>query len=43
LTALRTWLDQVRDDDALSAWTLEPAIDRLQLAALHSGTQPEVR
>jgi hypothetical protein len=43
LTALRTWLDQVRDDDALSAWTLEPPIDRLDLARMHSGIPPEVR
>lgn len=36
LAALRRWLDGLETDDALSAWTLEPAINRLDFAALHN-------
>jgi hypothetical protein len=35
LAALRRWLAGLEADDALSAWTLEPVIDRLDFAAMH--------
>jgi len=35
LRALRDWIEQVEDSDALSAWTNEPALNRLSFAALH--------
>ena len=37
LTALREWIDQVEQSDALSTWTQEPALNRLDFAALHGG------
>jgi hypothetical protein len=36
LAAVRQWLDCVEEDDALSAWTIEPAVQRLTFAALHA-------
>lgn len=38
LTALRTWLGQLDEDDALTAWTGEPAALRLDFASLHADT-----
>jgi hypothetical protein len=35
LHALREWIEQVEESDALSAWTNEPALNRLSFAALH--------
>ncbi|SFN88396.1 hypothetical protein SAMN05660359_00421 [Geodermatophilus obscurus] len=35
LRALRRWIDLVEESDALSAWTQEPALNRLDFAALH--------
>ena len=35
LGALRDWIEQVEGSDALSAWTNEPALNRLDFAALH--------
>jgi hypothetical protein len=37
LAALRRWLGDVADRDALSAWTLEPALHRMTFANLHAG------
>lgn len=36
LKALRGWLRQADDADALSAWTLEPAVNRLSFALIHN-------
>ncbi len=36
LSAMRTWLGQLDVDDALTAWTGEPAALRLDFAALHA-------
>lgn len=36
LAALRRWHDDLDDADALSAWTAEPASNRLDFAAIHS-------
>jgi hypothetical protein len=36
LAAVRRWLEGLEEDDARSAWTLEPAIDRLDFAAMHN-------
>lgn len=35
LRALCDWIEQVDESDALSAWTNEPALNRLSFAALH--------
>jgi hypothetical protein len=35
LRALEAWIEQVEESDALSAWTNEPALNRLDFAALH--------
>jgi hypothetical protein len=37
LARLREWIDGMERRDALSAWTEEPAMHRLDLAALHGG------
>ena len=42
LGALRAWLDTVEDGDPVSAWTDEPAVWRLDFAALHAGADREV-
>lgn len=36
LAGLRRWLNQLDADDALSAWTLEPAVNRLNFAEMHN-------
>jgi hypothetical protein len=36
LAALLAWNEQVADRDALSAWTVEPAVRRLTFASLHA-------
>jgi hypothetical protein len=36
LAAIRRWLDGVEENDAYSAWTLQPAVDRLDFAAVHN-------
>ncbi|MFI7668053.1 hypothetical protein [Nocardia sp. NPDC049526] len=38
LAAMREWFDQLEADDALSAWTAEHAIHRLDFAAIHALT-----
>ncbi|MFQ6398573.1 hypothetical protein ACLMAJ_34695 [Nocardia sp. KC 131] len=38
LAAMREWFDKLEADDALSAWTAEHAIHRLDFAAIHSET-----
>ncbi|MFX0578633.1 hypothetical protein [Nocardia nepalensis] len=38
LDAMREWFAQVEADDALSAWTAEHAIHRLDFAAIHAQT-----
>jgi hypothetical protein len=35
LARLRQWLDGVEERDALSPWTLQPAVNRLDFAAIH--------
>ncbi|MGH3331640.1 MAG: hypothetical protein ACRDPJ_10110 [Nocardioidaceae bacterium] len=35
LRSLRRWLEGVEDQDALSSWTVEPAVNRLDFAAIH--------
>jgi hypothetical protein len=42
LKALREWLDTVEEADPVSAWTNEPALWRLDFAALHAQANPEV-
>ena len=37
LAAIRDWMGDVEDSDALSAWTVEPATLRLSFARLHAG------
>jgi hypothetical protein len=39
LAAIRTWLGALEDADALSPWTLQPAVDRLDFAAVHNGLE----
>jgi hypothetical protein len=39
LAALRQWLDDLDRDDALSSWTLEPPINRLDFAAMHNRSE----
>lgn len=38
LAAMREWFDRLEADDALSAWTAEHAIHRLDFAAIHAQT-----
>ncbi|WP_327093729.1 hypothetical protein OIE68_26195 [Nocardia vinacea] len=38
LAAMREWFDRLEADDALSAWTAEHAIHRLDFAAIHALT-----
>jgi hypothetical protein len=37
LARLHAWLGDIEDRDALSAWTMEPALHRMTFANLHSG------
>ena len=37
LAALQAWLDDIAERDALSTWTLEPALHRMTFANLHAG------
>jgi hypothetical protein len=39
LAAVRRWLDGVEKRDAFSHWTLQPAVDRLDFAAIHSAQE----
>jgi hypothetical protein len=39
LDAIRRWLGGLEDTDALSPWTRQPAVDRLDLAAVHNGLE----
>ena len=41
LAAIRAWLGQLEDDDALSPWTVEPAAARVDFAAIHHPTAGE--
>jgi hypothetical protein len=36
LSAIHEWMEDLESNDALSAWTTEPAISRLTFANLHS-------
>lgn len=36
LNALRRWMQQANDADPLSAWTMEPAVNRLSFALIHN-------
>jgi hypothetical protein len=42
LKAFREWPDTVEEADPVSAWTNEPALWRLDFAALHAEANPEV-
>jgi hypothetical protein len=39
LAALRSWVDDLQQQDPLAAWTLTPALSRLTFAQLHAPTQ----
>jgi hypothetical protein len=39
LAAIRGWLAGLEDTDALSPWTRQPAVDRLDFAAVHNGLE----
>lgn len=39
LAAIRRWLGGLEDTDALSPWTLQPAVDRLDFAAVHNALE----
>lgn len=41
LEALRQWLGEVEDADALSPWTLQPAAARIDFAAIHQTGEEE--
>lgn len=43
LTSLRQWLLGLEDRDALSAWTVEHAVNRLDFAAIHGAVETTVR
>ncbi len=43
LTSLRQWLQGLNDWDALSAWTVEHAVNRLDFAAIHGAVETKVR
>jgi hypothetical protein len=42
LKALNDWIDTVEESDALSAWTKEPALNRLDFASLHGSATARV-
>jgi hypothetical protein len=39
LATIRRWLEGLEEKDAYSAWTRQPAVDRLDFAAVHNGLE----